>query len=261
MALQKSHSTGPKATWLEFSPKAGAFTIGFGEHQEEFESVTGEIVDMYLMDPMKPNKGTPKPNAAEIPVKLVVGLKDGEERYNVTFPLHTNKDRGLTFTAMKAVAQIYGTLFHSFTEKEAGHPNSVRLMAGKSGGAEGKEPQPFLASQGLNDQGEYKHRIEKAWGVKEDGTLDLGVERGEINGRMTYEAPAGFVDTYTQGPQKGKMFVDLDKVLGLVNDMLVPFEAARAERKQQQGQSHSSHDAGIDPESMDEARDSLRQRG
>lgn len=266
MGLQaRNTSPANKATWLEFNAKAGALVIGFGDTREEFQSVTGEITDMFLMDPMKPKAGTAvRANAAEIPVKLVVTLKDGEDRYNVSFALHTHKDNGLTFTAMNVVGTLYGTLMHHFVEKEAGKPNAVRLAAGLTDS--GKS---WFASYGEDENAaDAEHRFPKekriasAWGTKADGTLDLGVEK-EINGRKVMDVPEGFVGTYPAGPQKGTQYIDTEKVLELVGQMLVPFEEARAQRAAQRAAAdqRGADEAGIDQDVADEARDALRQRG
>jgi len=224
---------------------------------------------MYLQDPTKPFKGQPKDNADSIPVKLVVAIKDGDDRYNLQFPMHTNKDQGITFSGMKALAQVFSTVYHSFTAAEKGLSDEIRFSAGLTDGKDGGNQQPWVASGyktgEVNEKGyPVYQRIERAYGVKADGNLDLGIEKGEIDGRKIYEAAEGFVGVYPNSGVpanlRGKQYVDFDKVIALVNEMLSPYDAARAERNRS-GQSHSAHEAGIDPEGVAEAHETLRQRG
>jgi hypothetical protein len=252
---------GPKPVVLEFSAKQGAFTIYNGRDVEPdvIKAVSGEIVDMMIWDPLKPFAGEPKPNADAIPIKLVVELKDGEDRYRVTFPMNTHKDKSLTFTGMKAIGALYGTLMHHFVEKEAGRPHAVRLAAGLT-----DNDKPWFHTYGQDADGKFPKelRIAAAWGVKADGTLDHGVQK-EVNGVMVSDAPTDFTGTIQNGPQKGTQYIETDKVLDLVTQMVSPFDEARAERNAKYNAQHdkAAGEAGIDPDSVDEAHQALRQRG
>jgi hypothetical protein len=259
MGLQKNTagSSLKPSIWVEYSAKAGAFVSGYKDTREEFDSVTGEIVDMFIMDPTKPKTGAPKENAKEIPIKLYVTIKDGDDRINVGFPLHTTADKAIGFSAMNAVGSLYGTLMHHFVEKQNKRPNAIRLGAGTTSTTGGS----WMYGYGQDENGEFPitRRIARAWGVKEDGTLNLGVEK-QIGDKTVLDAPEGFVGTYTQGPAAGTQYIDTNKVMALVADMVQPFEEAKAQRAQARNAEHDHEAGAIDPGAVDEARDSLRQR-
>jgi hypothetical protein len=268
MGLQKSSQGGSniKTTYVEFNSKAGQFQHGFGPEAEFYGLVSGEIDSIWIEDPMNPPAGkTRKENAGKIPVKLVVRLKDGDERIAVKFPLHTNEDKNVGFGGAKNVAQLFGALYHHFTEREAGRPNAIQLAAGLSDAREGKDAMSWFVARGLDENGEFKVRLPKVWGVNDKGELNYGDQRlvdgkpeTDSSGNPVYTMPADFTEAF-----RDKQFVKFDKIWELVVQMNQPFEEERAQRAAQrgsQGQAHSAHDAGIDPDVVDEAQQQLRQR-
>ena len=257
MALAKTTAgSGPNTTYVEYSGKHGAFVQGFGDQAEHFQIVSGTIDTMWIEDPMSPPAGKPrKANAEKIPVKLVVRLADGSERVAIKFPLHTTEDKNIGFGAAKVVAQLYGTLLHHFTETEAKRPSQVQLRTGLGTAAEGADAASWFVADSWDGEAWQKKAIQKVWGFNADDTPNLGDPK-VVDGQTTYGMPSDFTETF-----RDKTFVKFDKVWKLVQDMVAPFEAERAARRQNQGQAHSSHDAGIDPDAVDEAQDAMRQRG
>lgn len=254
---------GPKAIRVEFYSNS---KLGIGGTLREYKgadaepayhtTLSGEIVNMYVQDPMKPYKGEPKPNAAKTPKKLNIVMEDEGQRYVLSVPLDTDEDKMISFSGMKAVATVYAACAHALTVKGANDAEVERANA--QGGEPSLQPTAIQFRAGSTETGnawlaarggaDFGQKIEKIWGFTPEGEAIV-------------DQPEDFVTTF-----KGKNYVEIDKVYGLIDQMVAPFAEASAQRAAQRAANgapaspHPEEEEGIDAAEVAGAAHSARQR-